>query len=406
MDLGTQIAHGAVRAYVMGERGARNEPATPDDIAAMADIVKRGHAAGALGFSTSAAPSPTAPSTASRCPAPSPPRTSCSASAPCSASWAPACSSWPPPAPPARTSWRRCKEVDWMRRLAAKIGRPVTFALLQVDPRPSCGARCSMDVVPRPRPTGADSGPRWRAGPPAAVGLRDHVLASSTRPRLPGRCRPRRSPRRWSLRCATRRCRAILGWEPDAETGPSLEHAAEHTYLLGDPPDYEPGPDRARSPAVAAGQRALGARGRARRHARRRRPGPAVPADPQLQRRRRRRRSARCSCTRPRCSAWPTAAPTCGTICDASMPTFMLTHWTRDRSRGERLPLELVVKKQTRDTARSTASAIGAPWSRAWWRPERDRPRAPAPGGAPGHTPTSPPAASGCSSGPRATWPR
>ena len=41
-----------------------------------------------------------------------------------------------------------------------------------------------------------------------------------------------------------------------------------------------------------------------------------------------------------------------GTICDASMPTFMLTHWTRDRSRGETLPLEYVVKKQTHDTAR------------------------------------------------------
>ncbi len=41
-----------------------------------------------------------------------------------------------------------------------------------------------------------------------------------------------------------------------------------------------------------------------------------------------------------------------GTICDASMPTFMLTHWTRDRSRGDLLPLEYVVKKQTHDTAR------------------------------------------------------
>ncbi len=30
----------------------------------------------------------------------------------------------------------------------------------------------------------------------------------------------------------------------------------------------------------------------------------------------------------------------------------MLTHWTRDRTRGERLPLEWVVKKQTHDTAR------------------------------------------------------
>ena len=33
------------------------------------------------------------------------------------------------------------------------------------------------------------------------------------------------------------------------------------------------------------------------------------------------------------------------------MPTWMLTHWVRDRTRGERLPLELVVERQTRGTA-------------------------------------------------------
>jgi N-acyl-D-aspartate/D-glutamate deacylase len=41
----------------------------------------------------------------------------------------------------------------------------------------------------------------------------------------------------------------------------------------------------------------------------------------------------------------------CGMICDASIPTFMLTHWTRDRMRGPKLPLEWVIKKQTHDTA-------------------------------------------------------
>ena len=41
----------------------------------------------------------------------------------------------------------------------------------------------------------------------------------------------------------------------------------------------------------------------------------------------------------------------CGAICDASTPTFMLMHWARDRSRGERVPLEFVVRRQTRDTA-------------------------------------------------------
>ena len=53
LDIATQIPHGAVRAYVMGQRGADNEAATPKDIEKMADIVEDGIKAGALGFSTS-----------------------------------------------------------------------------------------------------------------------------------------------------------------------------------------------------------------------------------------------------------------------------------------------------------------------------------------------------------------
>ena len=34
-------------------------------------------------------------------------------------------------------------------------------------------------------------------------------------------------------------------------------------------------------------------------------------------------------------------------ICDATMPTTQLTYWTRDRQRGERIPLEFLVAKQT-----------------------------------------------------------
>ncbi len=41
----------------------------------------------------------------------------------------------------------------------------------------------------------------------------------------------------------------------------------------------------------------------------------------------------------------------CGLICDAGLPSYLLTYWVRDRKRGERLPLELAVKRQTRDTA-------------------------------------------------------
>jgi len=41
----------------------------------------------------------------------------------------------------------------------------------------------------------------------------------------------------------------------------------------------------------------------------------------------------------------------CGVLCDASLPTYMLTHWVRDRDRGERFGLEEVVAMQTRRTA-------------------------------------------------------
>ncbi|MEJ0067323.1 MAG: hypothetical protein WDM85_19550 [Caulobacteraceae bacterium] len=37
----------------------------------------------------------------------------------------------------------------------------------------------------------------------------------------------------------------------------------------------------------------------------------------------------------------------CGVIADAGMPTFILTHWGRDRTKGERFPLEFLVRKLT-----------------------------------------------------------
>ena len=41
----------------------------------------------------------------------------------------------------------------------------------------------------------------------------------------------------------------------------------------------------------------------------------------------------------------------CGAICDGGMPTFMLTHWTRDRTRGEKIALEHIIRRQTSETA-------------------------------------------------------
>src|ERR1700722_11474232 len=60
LDIGTQLPHGALRGYVMGERGSKNEVATSDDIARMAALAREAILAGALGFSTSRTPIHTA----------------------------------------------------------------------------------------------------------------------------------------------------------------------------------------------------------------------------------------------------------------------------------------------------------------------------------------------------------
>ena len=56
IDVGALLPHSPVRVYVMGKRGAEREPATDEDLAAMAQIVREGIAAGALGFGTSLTP--------------------------------------------------------------------------------------------------------------------------------------------------------------------------------------------------------------------------------------------------------------------------------------------------------------------------------------------------------------
>lgn len=52
MDIGTHITHGALRVYVMGERGVFSKHAEADDIDRMATLVAEGMEAGAMGFST------------------------------------------------------------------------------------------------------------------------------------------------------------------------------------------------------------------------------------------------------------------------------------------------------------------------------------------------------------------
>ncbi len=350
MDVGTQVAHGAVRAYVMGDRGARNEPATPDDIDAMRSIVHDAIKAGALGFSTSRTIAHTAidgepvPGTFAA-------EDELFGIGSALGDLGTGIFELAPVGAAGEDIVGPAKEVDWMRRLSAKIKRPVTFAMIQVDAAPDLwrelmeaslqAAEEGADIWPQVagRATGLLSGLQTTYGMfdafPAYQELKARNLSQEEL------VAALRDP-------AVRE--SILGWEPDEATAENLNRAYDRTFLLGDPPDYEPGPDRSLSGLAAANNctplevaydALLADDGHGLLY---------VPilnyAEGSLD-------PVREMFLHPRSAAGlADGGAHCGVICDASMPTFMLTHWTRDRSRGETLPLEWVIKKQTHDTAR------------------------------------------------------
>ncbi|MGZ4786786.1 MAG: N-acyl-D-amino-acid deacylase family protein [Acidimicrobiales bacterium] len=350
MDIGTQIAHGAVRSYVMGERGARNEPATPEDIDEMRTIVQAAIEAGALGFSTSrtiahvAIDGEPVPGTFAA-------EDELFGIGAALGDLDAGVFELAPMGAAGEDIVNPAKEVDWMRRLSAKIGRPVTFALIQVDAAPDLW-RELMDASLAAADEGADIWPQI-AGRATGL-LSGHHTTYSLFDAFPAyqelKARNLSDDDLAEALADPDVREAILSWEPDPATATSLAGAYDRTFLLGDPPDYEPSHDRSlaglaeasgRTPLEVAYDAMLADGGRGLLY---------VPilnyADGSLD-------PVREMLLHPRAaSGLADGGAHCGVICDASMPTFMLTHWTRDRRRGEKLPLEWVVKKQTHDTAR------------------------------------------------------
>jgi N-acyl-D-amino-acid deacylase len=351
VDVGTQVPHAAVRAYVMGERGARNEAATAEDIGAMRAIVLEAIRAGALGFSTSrtlghrAIDGELVPGTFAAEDELFGIGSALGEAGAGVFELAPLGSA----GEMLEDAWQ---EVDWMRRLSAAIDRPVSYVLLQHDDDPelwrkqlaasleACaeGARLYPQIAGRP--TGIVSGHHttvclFKDMPPykelrARCSSDDELAAALADPEVR---------------------RSILSWTPSSPAeDAAMERAYQRTFVLGDPPDYEPGPERSLAGLAAA--RGLSPLEVAYSEMARD-DGQGLLYIPILNYALGDLDHVREMMLHPQgLIGLADGGAHCGTICDASMPTFMLTHWTRDRSRGELLPLEYVVKKQTHDTAR------------------------------------------------------
>ncbi len=350
MDLGTQVPHGAVRGYVMGERGARNEPATPEDIEAMAAIVKAGIEAGALGFSTSR-------TLAHRAIDGEPVPGTFAAEDELVGigrvlgelgtgvfELAPAGALGEDLAAPER-------EMDWMRRLSAAIGRPVTFALNQNNADPGSWKRV-LDLCSAARADGVPVRPQVHGRTVSLLlGFQTfHPLQFTAAwgahglGLLPWREQVARIQADPELRAALVRDAGGLRDDPIV-TG--FMHPSR-IYVLGDPPEYEPGVERSATAIAAARgvdewelllELLLQDDGRELLNA------PVLNySDGTL--------DACGEMLRHPTSAFGLGdgGAHAGQTCDASTTTYLLTHWARDRGH-DRLSVEDAVHKMTQATA-------------------------------------------------------
>jgi N-acyl-D-amino-acid deacylase len=350
MDVGTQIAHGAVRSYVMGDRGARNEPATPKDIEAMKQLVKEAIEAGALGFSTSrtlahlAIDGEPVPGTYAA-------EDELFGIGSALGELGTGIFELAPAGVAGEDILSPRKEVDWMRRLSAAIHRPITFALVQVDDAPDLW-RELMDESLLAVSEGADLWPQV-AGRGFGL-LSGHFTTYSLFDQIPAYQELKARGLSSEALVDTLRNpdfrRTIEAWEPDPAAAARMDQAFRTTFALGSPPEYEPGPERSLTGlAAASGHTPLSVAYDAMLEDE----GRGLLYVPILNYSNGDLEPAREMLLHPRAAAGlGDGGAHCGVICDASQPTFMLTHWTRDRSRGDLLPLEWMVKKQSHDTAR------------------------------------------------------
>ncbi|MEE3332336.1 MAG: amidohydrolase family protein, partial [Myxococcota bacterium] len=336
IDLAAQLPHGALRAYVMGERGAdHTEVPSEDEIEQMRRLAREAVEAGAVGFTTSRTrnhktvdgePTPSLTSTPEEL-------------------WG--ISDGLGDAGQGAFEIV-CDFVDLesefalIREMALRSGRPISLSLAQVNHKPdewkrvfelideanAAGARMFAQVAPRP--IGVVSNLDSSLHP----FLLNKAYQSVAHLPLPERVVALRDP---ELR------QQIV--DDDAR----MVFALEHLYEVSEPPNYEP--EASESIAARAERESTDAKLMAL-DVLLEDEGQGMLYCPVLN-------YARGNSDHSReMLLHPSALPGLGDggahvsfISDASFATYLLTHWARDRKRGEKLPLEFLVKRQTHDTA-------------------------------------------------------
>lgn len=347
IDIGTQIAHGPLRAYVMGDRGAANESATSEDIALMAKHVDEAMAHGALGFSTSRTPIHRSKS-GELVPGTNADEEELFGIAAAMGKHGRGVFQFAPEHKILPTD-----EWPWMRELARRNpGITISVNLNQADEAPDVWRRVltqldeaaadGLNIVAQV--AGRSIGvlmclegsfhplafhPVWQQvahldHPARVAALRDPVLRDrfiNENPRDNGFFEKIVTSRLWKMFPVTE---ANIDYEPDPKVD-SIEAIAKSRNL---------------NPLEMVYDQLMADQGRGMIY---------MPffnytyGDLSMTHELLRHPHTR--------NGLSDAGAHCGAICDGGMPTFLLTHWVRDRSRGPRLDLESMVARQTRRTA-------------------------------------------------------
>ena len=346
LDVGVQIAHGPLRAYVMGDRGAANETASNDDIALMAKLVDEAITNGALGFSTSRTPIHRSKS-GELVPGTTADENELFSIASAMGAAGGGVFQFSP-----EHIRLLADEWPWMRQMAATPGVTVSVNLNQADDGPHIWRDVlteldradadGLDIVAQV--AGRSIGvlmclegsfhplmfhPAWHevAHLPHAArvkALRDPALRrrfTEESPRDNGRFDKVVTSRLWKMFPVTS---GDIDYEPDPKHD-SIEALSAVRRIAPMEMVYDQLLDRDGRGMIympffnyAYGDLSMTHSLLQHPHTR---------------------------------NGLSDAGAHCGAICDGGMPTFLLTHWVRDRRRGPRLSLEHMVSRQTRETA-------------------------------------------------------